>query len=133
METKKQELTIHLNLLKKALRTLEAILQEPYTLIVRDAAIQRFEYTFELSWKLFRKVAKLEGIEVVSPRQAIRTANDLGLLDDVDIWFEFVESRNLTSHTYDELTADEVFESAKQLPSRLSPVIQTIERKFLRD
>ena len=42
--------------------TLEEVSLEDYTTIVRDATIQRFEYTFELAWKLLQKIARIEGV-----------------------------------------------------------------------
>lgn len=74
METKTEELTFHLERVSQALSTLDEVLDMPYTVIIRDASIQRFEYTFEIAWKLFKKVAKVDGIEVNSPRQALRAA-----------------------------------------------------------
>lgn len=130
METKNEELTLHLQTLTQALQTLEELMQGPYSIIVRDAAIQRFEYTFELTWKFFRKVAKIEGIEVVSPRQAIRALYDLGCFSSIDLWFEFLEGRNLTSHTYNQLTADQVFEKIKKFPDELRAVLQKISGKY---
>ena len=91
MEEKKTELALRLKTLEQALITLEEALAQSYSVIVRDATIQRFEYTFELAWKLFRKVARIEGIEVNSPRQAIRAAYDVGLLEDIDLWFELLD------------------------------------------
>lgn len=60
MEGKKAELAFRLKTTEQALATLESALAEPFTIIVRDAIIQRFECTFELAWKLLRKVAKIE-------------------------------------------------------------------------
>ncbi|QGG49255.1 HI0074 family nucleotidyltransferase substrate-binding subunit [Heliorestis convoluta] len=130
METKREELTIHIEVLKRALATLEEVLPMPYTEIVRDATIQRFEYTFELAWKLFRKVAKIEGIDVASPRQALRTMYELKIIEDIDVWFEFLEDRNRTSHTYNRITAEQVFESAQRMPSILQQSLQKIEQKY---
>ena len=90
METKNEELAFHLERLKQALHTLEEVLEMPYTVVVRDAGIQRFEYTFEITWKLFKKAAKIDGIEVNSPRQALRAAYQMGLITDIDIWFEML-------------------------------------------
>jgi len=131
MEEKIQELYFHLKTLKSALNTLEEILEKPFSLIVRDATIQRFEYTFELAWKLFRKAAIIEGIEVGSPRQAIRAMRDVGLLDDIDVWFEMMNDRNRTSHTYSATTAEQVFESARNLPSKLRAAMNAIEHHYL--
>lgn len=38
---------------EKALKALKAITEEPYSVIVRDAAIQRFEYTSETFIRAF--------------------------------------------------------------------------------
>ena len=130
MEEKIKELAFHVKTMEQTLHTLEEILKETYSIIVRDATIQRFEYTFEVGWKLFRKVARIEGIEVVSPRQAIRAAYDVGLLEDVDLWFEMLNDRNRTSHTYSETTADEVFVSAQNLPPNLRPAIKLIKDRY---
>jgi nucleotidyltransferase substrate binding protein (TIGR01987 family) len=132
MEEKKAELALRLETLERALATLEEALAQPFSVIVRDATIQRFEYTFELAWKLFRKVARIEGLEVNSPRQAIRAAYDAGLLEDIDLWFELLEDRNRTSHTYDESTANQVFESAGRLPTALRSAIKIIRHNYLR-
>ena len=127
METKREELAFHLERVKQALSTLEEVLAMPYTVIVRDASIQRFEYTFEITWKLFKKAAKLEGIEVTSPRQALRSAYQLGIITDIDIWFEMLEDRNMTSHTYDQYIANKVYESAKRLPQELKNAMVRIK------
>ncbi len=118
-------------MLELALRTLDEALVEPFSIIVRDATIQRFEYTFELAWKLFRKVAKLEGLEVGSPRQAIRVVYQVGLVPDVDAWFELLEDRNRTSHTHSATTAEAVYESATRLPALLWPVVAEVRRRYL--
>ncbi|WXJ86725.1 hypothetical protein MHOCP_07410 [Moorella humiferrea] len=70
-------------------------------------------------------------MEVNSPRQAIRAAYDAGLLEDIDLWFEFLEDRNLASHTYDESTATQVYESAVRLPAALRSVIERIKNHYL--
>ena len=53
----------------KALRTLKEITEEKYSVIVRDAAIQRFEYSFEIFWKLVKEYLNVkEGIVCNSPK-----------------------------------------------------------------
>lgn len=130
MEEKVRELALHLKTLERALATLKDIFQEPYSVIVRDAAIQRFEYTFELAWKMFRKAAKIEGIDTGSPRQAIRAVYDAKLIDDTDIWFQMLDDRNRVSHTYREVTAGEVFESARLLPDILENAIRSVKQRY---
>ncbi len=131
MEEEIKKLSLQLESLKKALATLNEAIQEPYVTLVRDASIQRFEYTFELAWKVFRRVSKIEGLETDSPRQAIRNAFQLGLISETDPWFQFLEDRNLTSHTYNEERAESVYQSAKKFPAALNTVISLIEKKYL--
>ncbi|MDP2218037.1 MAG: nucleotidyltransferase substrate binding protein [Methanolobus sp.] len=64
----------------RALRTLEEVLREPLSPIVRDASIQRFEYTFEVTWKLTKEYMKdVEGIVCNSPKSCFREAFRIGI------------------------------------------------------
>ena len=74
-----------------------------------DASIQRFEFTFELFWKLLRRRLARQGIDVASPRAALRQAYRLGWLDDEARWLGMLDDRNLTSHTYREALAREIY------------------------
>lgn len=78
--------------------------------IVRDALIQRFEFTFELAWKTAAEVLREEGIElqIVSPKSVLKGAYEAGLIDDEEVWVEILRDRNMTSHTYEEETAKEI-------------------------
>lgn len=92
-------------LLARAVERLEKALAQPKDEFVRDSAIQRFEFCFELSWKVLQSYLELEGLEARSPRAAIRAAFQVGLLSDDPGWLDILELRNLTSHTYDEALA----------------------------
>ncbi len=57
----------------KSLMTLEEILKEPFSIIIRDATIQRFEYTFEALWKFLKEYLKeKEGIISNSPKACFK-------------------------------------------------------------
>ena len=79
-----------------------------------DATIQRFEFCFELAWKLMKAVLEYEGIEVNSPRSCIRGGWKQGLISNAEAWLEMMEKRNLSSHTYDENVAREIYHDVKQ-------------------
>jgi nucleotidyltransferase substrate binding protein (TIGR01987 family) len=84
----------------------------PKTDIVRDAAKQRFEYSFETTWKAAQHyLTSREGLEVRSPSAAIRSSHAVGLLDEAAARtaLEMVQDRNLTVHTYNERLAEEIF------------------------
>lgn len=118
MDTEK--ITSLFNDYKNAVSRLEEVMGVETTDIVRDAAIQRFEFSFELAWKMLQAIAVFEGIEVNSPREAIRTAAQLELVDDPENWLSFLEARNLTTHTYNQEIAKNVYEKAKDfvLPAK---------------
>lgn len=78
-----------------------------------DATIQRFEFCFELAWKLMKAVLQYDGIEVNSPRSCIRESWKQGLIPNAQEWLEMMEKRNLSSHTYDENAAREIYREVK--------------------
>jgi len=81
--------------------------------IVIDGTIQRFEFTFELSWKLSKAILLLKGIEANSPRDTIKEAFKANILDDGDGWIEMLEDRNKSAHIYDEEIAIEIYRRIK--------------------
>lgn len=88
---------------------------------LKAGVIQNFEFTYELCWKFMRRwlAANCSPMlaEGVHRRELFRLAAENGLIDDVKLWMDYHQSRNLTSHTYDQGVADDVYESAlKFLP-----------------
>ena len=102
----------------KALASLDEALTEydrTQSQFVKDACIQRFEYTYELAHKLLKRQ-----LEAMSPNPSefdqmsfpdrIRTGAERGLLlNSWDEWRRFRDARNATSHAYNEKKANEVF------------------------
>jgi len=89
----------------RAIGTLKEILQEPFSVIIRDAAIQRFEFTFEALWKFLKEYLKeQEGLICNSPKACFRELFSLGLLNEPETikLMEMTDDRNMTSHTYKE-------------------------------
>lgn len=77
---------------------------------VRDGVIQRFEFCAELAWKTMREYLLDQGYtEINSPKAVIRQAFAYGMIEDADGWIRLMNDRNLTSHVYDEKTAEEIF------------------------
>ncbi len=80
--------------------------------IVRDAAIQRFEYTFEALWKAAQLyLREKEGLDQGSPKGVVRACLQVGLLteEQARLALELVDDRNLTVHTYNEDLARRIF------------------------
>lgn len=90
--------------------------------IVIDGVIQRFEFTFELSWKMMKLFLEYTGIsDIRSPRGAIRAAYAYGLIDNGEKWIDMLIDRNKTSHLYDESEAQLIY---KKITKTYNPLLQ---------
>ena len=73
--------------------------------------IQSFEFSFELAWKLMKDFLTSKGIfEIIGSKDAIRQAFSDGIIQNGEIWMNMIDSRNETSHAYDEKIAEKVVE-----------------------
>lgn len=113
--------------LKKALARFSEALEEPESSIVRDATIQRFEFTYELLWKTLKiYLQDIHGVRAVSPRQVFKEAYSLSLIKQEDIFLEMMQSRNMLSHTYNEDQAMDIYKKCKKFLSGIDEVYQVI-------
>lgn len=98
------------NSFNKALTQLQSAIElsEERTLsqLEQQGLIQAFEYTHELAWKTLKDFLESRGAQALyGSKDATRRAFKAGLIANGSVWMEMIESRNLTSHTYDEETA----------------------------
>jgi nucleotidyltransferase substrate binding protein (TIGR01987 family) len=80
--------------------------------VERDAAIQRFEFSFEAGWRAAQLfLMEREGLDAPSPKSAIRASLQVGLLSEPDarLALAMADDRNLTVHTYNEELAKRIF------------------------
>ena len=125
----KGEIVVNINKIKdkitdleKAVHKLNESLKRDYMQddIVIDATIQRFEFTYELSWKLMKSYLEYTGnLEGSNPRAAIQESFKEGIITEGEIWLQMLQDRNLTSHTYDEGTAMKIYNNIKNEYSKL--------------
>ena len=122
---------ISISPLKKAADSLTLALQQKKDDFMRDAVIQRFEYTYELSWKLLKRYLEaLSNQREYNVRDIFREAGKQGLIDSVENWLIYHRARNLTSHTYDEIIAEETYVAAKAFSEDVLKLISVLERKL---
>ncbi|NMW18292.1 MAG: nucleotidyltransferase [Chlorobiaceae bacterium] len=101
------------NNFKKAFSQLEEaekLAQErPLSKLEEQGCIQAFEYTHELAWKTLKDFLENRGVQnLYGSKDTTRAAFKTGLIGNGDIWMDMILSRNLTSHTYDDTTADNI-------------------------
>ena len=124
-----ERLEIKYNDALRSLKTLEEILKEPFSIIVRDATIQRFEYTFEATWKFLKEYLKVkEGIISNSPKGCYREIFSLGFLTEEETvrCLEMTDRRNDTSHTYKEEVAQLIYSRIHEY----STLMQNLLKQF---
>lgn len=77
--------------------------------ILKEGLIQRFEYTHQLAWNVMKDYAEYQGNnEIGGSRDATREAFKMRLISDAEGWMDMIKSRNETSHTYNEDTANSI-------------------------
>ncbi len=75
----------------------------------KQGLIQAFEFTHELAWKTLKDFLNDKGNkEIYGSKDAVKEAFKYNLLENGEIWMDMIKSRNKTSHTYNEETADEI-------------------------
>jgi nucleotidyltransferase substrate binding protein (TIGR01987 family) len=123
---------------KRALASLERAITRstaaPKDEEVRDAVIQRFEYSYELSWKMLKRhlqqvVPDPGAVDQWSFKELIREAAERGLIAAVEPWIEYRYQRNMTAHAYDEEKARRVYASAQSFIIDAKALLAEVERR----
>jgi nucleotidyltransferase substrate binding protein (TIGR01987 family) len=114
--------------LKTALASLQEILAQPKDKFIVAGTIQNFEFTFELAWKAMQRLLKIRGVDAASPTQVLRAAKHEGLVDSLEMWLEFLKARNLTVHTYNQKTAEEVYLQASRFPDEVIQLLSKLDQ-----
>lgn len=94
----------------KALRQLTRFIEKgELNELEQQGLIQSFEYTYELAWNTIKDLFGAQGeTGIMGSRDAFRLAFQRGLIEDGETWMEMINSRVLTSHTYNEDVALEI-------------------------
>jgi len=78
----------------------------------KQGLIQSFEFTHELVWNTLKDFFESRGAtDLYGSKDTTRKAFEEGLIDRGGVWMEMIQSRNLTSHTYNEKTANQILEN----------------------
>lgn len=138
-------MTLDLESLKKAVKSFEALiaktsdesfmsgLDDVTRFGLKAGVIQNFEFTYELCWKFVQRWirANVNPEDADHPRtrkELFRIAARYGLIEDPLPWFAYGDSRNLTSHTYDENMAEEVYRTALKFIKDAGALLNRLEK-----
>ncbi|WP_333803815.1 nucleotidyltransferase substrate binding protein [Sulfurospirillum sp.] len=123
---------------KKALSQLKNAVnlsgERELSLLEKQGLIQAFEYTHELAWKTMKDFLDYKGSteQIYGSKDATRQAFLMGLMTHGEDWMKMIQSRNLTSHTYDEKTVEEIVDEVlgnyifrfEELEQKLSTLLE---------
>ncbi len=108
----KERLAVFCNALNRLTAVIDIAKQRKLNEFECDGLIKRFEFTFEMAWKLMMSFEKENGIiGMLGSKDVVRHAVVLGLVDNGEVWMDMIDARNQTSHVYDEETANDVYDS----------------------
>ena len=93
----------------------------------QDGVIQRFEFTFELLWKTLRIFLENKGISVMTPKDSLKAAFKIELIQDDEAFLQMLQDRNLSSHLYSKEEAAAIFQRIK---TRYLPLIENLQKKI---
>ena len=120
----------NLKSLEKALLQLSDALEQAESPIVRDACLQRFEFSYELLWKTLKIfLEEIHGVRAVSPRQVFKEAFALSLIEKEQIFIEMIESRNTLSHTCNEGQAMKIYKKCSDYLSVMKSVLAQLNKQ----
>jgi nucleotidyltransferase substrate binding protein (TIGR01987 family) len=96
--------------------------------LIKQGLIQSFEFTHELAWNVIKDYSAFQGNpEINGSRDASREGFSMGIIEKGEVWMEMIKSRNETSHTYDESTANEIF---SKIIKEYLPAFQSFRQKM---
>lgn len=109
-----------------AVAQLEKAILQPKNEFTRDSVIQRFEFSVELAWKTAKKIM---GTATSAPKDVIREMAQSGYIQNIDLWLSSIDMRNLSSHTYKENLAEQVYAFAVQFLPELKKLSDILKNK----
>jgi len=136
-------MTLDVSSLRNALTALEKSLKFLASEMAKDpdlreqfraAAIQAFEFTHELAYKMLKRQleqmsADPAAIDTMGYMDVIRAGAEAGLVRDIARYRDYREKRNITSHTYDQAKAEEIVSVLNDFRDDVRHLLAELERR----
>ncbi len=102
------------SLLREAMTIMES---RPLTQLEKEGVIQRFEFTWELAWKLMKDYLEASGValETITPAAVIRAGFAAKIIQAGDIWMQALDARTKMAHTYNFKIFEKIIEDIRGL------------------
>ena len=124
----KERLTTFCNALARLKEVVDLEKERVLNEYEKDSLIKRFEFTYELAWKLMMCFEKENGVEqILGSKDVVRHALAMSLIDNGEAWMEMIDARNRTSHVYDEEMATDVVD---EIIHTYFPLFEELQEKM---
>jgi len=101
--------------------------------VLRAGVIQNFEFTYEQCWKFMKRWLEENFgsslVNGVTMKELFRISAENRLITNVDAWFNYLKKRNITSHTYDQNIAGDVYTVAISFLCDAKELLKRLEEK----
>lgn len=131
-----QKLTLKFELTIKFLTYLREVLSEPYSAIVRDAALLRFKRSVEVFWRLLKDYLCVhEGFVCESPKSCMRMAFKVGLMDEEETIkaLEMIDLRLKSEHAYQEEVAEGIYQQVEDYWKLMDEICRRVTERVESD
>lgn len=109
-------------------RAVDLARQRALSELEQQGLVQGFEFTHELAWNVLKDYLEEQGVVgIIGSRNASRAAFKNGLIEDGEAWMEMIKARNLSSHTYNPETAEQI---ANNIMTRFYPAFEQLTHTF---
>ena len=124
----KQRFNNYLKAFQTLVEAVELAHSRELSKLEKQGLIQSFEFTHELAWNVLKDYLEDKGITgLVGSKDATRAAFKNALIEQGEDWMKMIEARNLSSHTYDSGTAQQI---ADNIIERFYPAFASMANKF---
>ena len=124
----KQRFNNYLRAMQTLRRGVELAEKRDLSELEQQGLVQGFEFTHELAWNVLKDYLEDAGISgIIGSKGATREAFKNGLLEDGEAWMDMIKARNLSSHTYNTETAEEIVED---ILTRFYPAFEKFAKTF---
>lgn len=102
------------NDLRRAVARLVEACEQQFSPFVRDSALLRFKFCWELAWRTLQLRLEMAGTVASTPQDVFRAALERGLINDETLWSDAQQMRLLARHAHDDVTADTIYQFLRQ-------------------
>ncbi len=116
--------------MEEAVKRLKEVLDQPKNDFIRDSAIKRFEFCFDLSWKTLKAyLEEAHNVTCVSPKTCFREGYNKGIIYEYDnFWLKLADLRNETVHTYKEALAEQVYAVLPEALKKFESLLESLKK-----